>query len=156
MHDRSNLSLFLSNFARSFLNPASVAEDNDKQRRSHGKSDQCEFPVKVEHHTNHANQGDDIDQYSEQPLRNETLNGIDIAGNTADQIARTILIVKSKRKFLDVKVDRSSHIVADPLRNTGSEILFEVAGNGIQQRDPQHRQACKLQQDDLVGSPQPV
>src|SRR6267142_999301 len=42
-----------------------------------------------------------------------------------------------------MKVDRSSQVVADPLRNTGSEIFFEVAGNGIQQCDPQHRQAGK-------------
>ncbi len=89
-------------------------------------------------------------------MRDETLNGIDVAGDSSDQITRAILIVKCEREFLDVKVDGPSQVVADPLRDTGREIFFEIAGNGIQQRDPQHRQARKLQENYLVRPSQPA
>src|SRR5206468_5004429 len=111
---------------RGLLDAPRVAEDNYKQHWRDGKRNQRESPVEIEHHANHADESDEIDQNTQQTLGDETLNGIDVTGHTADQITGPLLVVKGQRQLLDMRVQRPSQVVADPLRHAGSEIFFCV------------------------------
>ena len=63
------------------------------------------MPIQVEHDADHAQQSHRVDQHAEQPIRDEALNGFDIVGYAADQVASALLIMKRERQFLNMRVD---------------------------------------------------
>src|SRR5581483_12486156 len=98
----NNLSLLFPYFPRCLLNAARVREDYKKKERSHRERDQCELPIQIQHHAQHAHQGEAVDHRIEEPGNDEALNGVDVARDAADQIAGLLVIVIRKGKTLNM------------------------------------------------------
>ena len=96
-HDGSDFSLFLSHCAGRLFDAPGIAVDDRKQHWRHRQCDQSESPVQIKHYRDHTQQGDDVNQYAQQPLRNKTLDRVDVTGDSADQIAGALLIMEGKR-----------------------------------------------------------
>ena len=65
----------------------------------------------------------------------KALDGIDIAGDAADQIAGAFLIVIGEREPLDVRVQRSAQIMHDPLADAGGNVFFAVGTERVEDGD---------------------
>ena len=103
--DRNNLALFLANFSGSLLDTARVAVNHQEEDRGHGERDQRESPVEIEHDADHAHQRNKVDQGTQQRGIDEALDGIDVAGHAAEEIAAALLIVVSQGELLDAGVE---------------------------------------------------
>ena len=115
LHYGNHLALFFAHLARSFSDAARVFENDQPEHRRNRQCNQRKLPVDVEHHADHADQGQDIDQRVEQVRADKGLDGIDVAGHGAEQVSRAFLIVIGERQPLDVEVERLPQIVHDPL-----------------------------------------
>ena len=80
------------------------------------------------------------------------MDGVDITGNAADEIARLFLIVVGKRKPLDMGIERPPQVVHDPLADAGGEILFRVGAKRIRHGNEEHRKHRKFQDGETVAS----
>ena len=150
LDDGDDLAFFLAHLARRLLDQARVAVDHDEQRRRHGEGDQREAPVDVEHHADHADQRQAVDHHAQQAGSDEALDGIDIAGDAADQVAGLLLIVIGERQALDMRIERLPQIVHDPLADAGGKILFGVGADGVEDRDHQDGDGGELQDAEFV------
>ena len=86
-------------------------------------------------------QRQDVGHDAEERRGDEVLDAVDVAGDPADQIAGSLLVVFGERQAMDVVIERLPQVVHDPLPDVGGEIGVQVgaerAGNG----DRRHRDA---------------
>jgi len=71
--------------------------------------------VQIKHHADHADGRKNVDQPLQQSIRYKALDRIDVIRRSADQVAGALLIMKCQRQFLNVRVNRPSQIVCNPL-----------------------------------------
>ena len=118
---------------------------DQEQARHDQQCNQGEFPVQIEHHQHHAHQRQHIDQHAEHDVRNQTLDCIDIAGHTADEITGAFVIVIRQRQSLNVPVKHTPQVMHHPLTDAGGEIFLEVRTDGGENCDRNHREDGKVQ-----------
>ena len=80
------------------------------------------------------------------------MNGVDVAGDAADQVAGLFLIVIRERQALDMRVKRAPQVVHHPLADAGGEILFGVGANCVHESDGEHGDGGKLQNRQPIGA----
>ena len=114
------------------------------------KCDQRESPV--EYITLHAHQRDRIRSTFPTGSCNKALNGIDVARDAADQVARAFLVMERQRQSLDVRVESASQVVRHPLRDACRQILFNVGANRVQCGNGENADARKLQDRHFVAA----
>ncbi len=127
---RNDLALLLADLARGFLDQPRVVEHDQEQQRRHRQRDQRESPVDVEHHRDHADQRDAVDQCAQQSRSEKALHRVDIGSDAADQVARLLLIVIGDRQPLHVRVQRDrrrSCITHWP--DAGGEVFLRVGAD---------------------------
>src|SRR6185369_4306347 len=113
---------------------------------------QGEAPVQRKHHDDHSHQREDVNYRTQKTTGDEALDVVDVAGNSADQVASAVLVVKREREPLHVGVNGAPKIVGYPLPDAGREVLLRVSGNGIENGDGEHRDAGELHGCQLSGS----
>ena len=84
LQDRHDLALFTADGARSSLDAARETIDDQKEHRRNRKSDQRKLPVEIEHYADHADEREDVDDDAEQHVRDQALNGVNVARHAAD------------------------------------------------------------------------
>jgi hypothetical protein len=149
---RDDFSFLVPNISGRLFDSTRVGVHNQKEGRCDRECYQRESPVEVQHHPDHAHQGDRIDQRPQQTRRYKTLNGVDVTRDTADQITRAFLVMERERQSLNVGIERTSQVVRHPLRNACSQILLNVGANCVQRCDGENPNAGKLQHRHLVGT----
>lgn len=133
---------------------AGVRVDDDEKNRRHAQGNQRKAPVQIEHHSNHAHQRDHIDQRAQQARRNKALNRVDIAGDTAHQVARLFVVVVGQREPLDMRIQPQPEIVHHPLTHTGGQIFFRVRTQRTHYGDGQSAKRGDLQNGEAVAASQ--
>ena len=68
----NDFAFLFAKFAGGFLDFARVGVDESDEDRRHGKRDQSESPVQVEHHGDHADERDAVDQNAQQAAGDES------------------------------------------------------------------------------------
>ena len=61
------------------------------------RRDEREFPVDAQHYRHHPHKSQTVDQDAQQTGSDETLDGVDVAGGAADEVARPLLVVIGER-----------------------------------------------------------
>ncbi len=125
-------------------------EDHREKQWRHRKRDQREPPAQAEHDGHHTHQREAVHQHSQQSRGNKALNGVDVAGQSADQVAGLFLIVEAQGKALNVRVKRVPKVVHDPLAQVGGNVFLRVTAHRAHSGDHQHGQRGEFQNRDLV------
>src|SRR5207245_1991449 len=83
---------------RSLFNLARKTVNNDEKGRRYRQRQYGEAPVEIEHHRDHANERQHLNDQTQQRLGNETLNRVDVAGDSRDQVTCSFVIVIRERQ----------------------------------------------------------
>ena len=77
----------------------------------------------VEHHANHADQGQRVDQHAQQRGADEILDGFNVAGHPGNQVPGPSLVILGEREPLDMVIERPPEVVSHPLAHAGGHVF---------------------------------
>ncbi len=115
-------------------------ETKEEQDRGDGEGDQGEVPVQPEHQDEHADDGQQVDKHVERGRGGEALNGLDVGGDSTEQVTDLVGIVVAEGEALQVMEGPHAEIVGNILAGTLSEVAVDVAGDGSNDCDGDDRQ----------------
>ncbi len=147
-----DLALLLAHFARRLLDAPGVSVHDHKKHRRHGEGDQRKPPVDIEHHADHADQRQGVDENAQEAGGDEALDGVDVAGYAADQVAGLLVIVIGEREPLHVRVQGAPQVVHHPLAGAGGEIFLGVGAGRPENGNHQRGDGGEAQNRQRVGS----
>ena len=151
LRHRRQLALFLLDVARHALDPPRETVDHREQERRDREADQREPGVQVEHHDDHADDRQRVEQDAEHRRRDEALDGVDVARQTDDHVAGPALVVERKRQPLHVMIQQMPQIEADALGDRRREEIVEVRRDRADERDDDDRDRGDVEGAELVG-----
>ena len=146
LHDREHFALVPAHLARRDFSLARVAIHDKEQDGHNAQGNKREPPVDVEHDADHEDEREDVDEHAKQALHDERLDGVDVAGNAADQVAGPGSVVVRQRQLLYVGVQVATQIVRDPLADTCCEVFVTVREQCIQDGDDHHRGGMRAEE----------
>ncbi len=79
--------------------------------------------------------GDGVNHESQQAGDDETLDGVNVAGQSADKFAGLLLRCDSPGQVLNMGIQEPPQVMHHPLSHAGSQILFGIKTDGIQEGD---------------------
>ncbi len=91
-----------------------------------------------------------VDHRAQQPGSDEALNGVDVAGDAADQVAGLFVVVVGERQPLDVGIERAPQVVHHPLADAGGQIFLGVRTDRSDDGDHQRRDRSQLQNSEAA------
>src|ERR1019366_169745 len=97
--------------------------------------DHGEIPVEPEHQSEHADDGEEIDEDVERGRRGKTLDRLDVRGDSAKKSASLMGVVVGEREALQMMVGAQAEIVRHPLPDTLGVVIVDVGGERSQQRN---------------------
>ena len=153
LRHRRELALFLLDVARRALDPPREAVDHREQERRDREADQRETRVQVEHHDDHADDRQRVEQDAEHRRRDEALDRIDVARQAHDHVAGLALVVERERQSLHVMIEQMPQVEADALRHRRRQEVVEVRRDGADERDDDTASAATSRAPSLLASP---
>ena len=148
LYHGDDLALFLTDFVGRLFHRLLEARHEEQQKWRDPHGDQGEIPVEPEHQTEHADDGQQIDEDVEGGRRGETLDGLDVGGDGAEKSAGLMGVVVAEREALQMMVGAQAEIVGHPLPDALGVVVVDVGGERSQHRDNDHgqrRQSGNLQ-----------
>ena len=108
------------------------------------------MPVEIEHHAEHSQKREDVDEHAKESLRDEILYSVNVARHADDEIARLMFLVIGKRKPLDVIIDTVSKVMQNALAHARREIFFRVGCDRADESDGEHGDRREIEKRELI------
>ena len=112
----------------------------EQQEGRNSNRDHGEVPVQPEHQTEHGDDGQQVNQNIQRRRRGEALNGLNIGGHRAQQIAGLVSVVIAEREALKMMIGAHPQIVGHPLPDAFRVVVVNVSRDSAQQRNHYERQ----------------
>ena len=110
-------------------------EIKNKQERRDADGDEREIEVEIEHHAEHADDRQRIDEDAEQRGGSEALDRAHVGGDRAQHVADLVGVVIAQREALEMVVEALAKIVRDILRDALGVVVVDIARDRADRRD---------------------
>src|ERR1035441_5832551 len=104
LQDGDDIALALAHLVGSLFYRLLESRDEQQKERRHAHGDEREIPVEVEHHSDHADDGQRIHEDAEQRRGGKTLDRAHIGGDRAQHIADLVSVVILEREAVEVMI----------------------------------------------------
>ena len=138
LQDAHDAALALAHLVGGLFHRLLEPRDEQQQERRHAHSDEGEIKVEVEHHADHADDGQRINQDAEQRRRGEVLDRAHVVGDRAQHIADLVGVVILEREALEMMVEAMAQVVRHILGDALGVVIVNVARDRADQRN-KHR-----------------
>ena len=148
LHHGDDFRLFLAHLVRRFLHRLLESRHEEQQEGGHRDRDQGEVPVQPEHQTEHGDDGQQVNQNVQGGGGGKTLDGLDVGGHRAQQVAGLVGIVVAEREALQMMIGAHPQIVGHPLPDALGVVVVNVGGDRAEHgnhHERQRRQSGDLQ-----------
>ncbi len=135
LDDRHDLALTPAHVVGRGAHEMAQPVDEQREQRGHRQRDQREVPVQREHHDEHADDGQHVNHHRHQGLRGEVLHGAHVIGDGADERPDLPPLVERQREALQVRVERLTQVVRDPLADAGRGVCARIPRRRLHERD---------------------
>ena len=131
--------------ARGAPNAPAEAQDRQEEQGRDGQRHQCESPIDPQHDGQHPCQQEGVHHHDVRGVRQEVVDGVDVAAEPRRQVAGALAVVKAQRQALHVCEEAPSQVEREVFADEPHRAAVVEGRESRAERDQDRGRACPIE-----------